>query len=123
MALEHYLIARIAGAGTDAGWLDGLSLHVLAQTAENLGVLMTLGPDARRSDITDLQWIEAGAVGHSVLAAGPDALHHVLADMKRGHVNDAVRYRARYRFFFEWLCYRDDDRDFDIVRDLVRDFF
>ncbi|MCP6280547.1 hypothetical protein NL459_28370, partial [Klebsiella pneumoniae] len=42
--------------------------------------------------------------------------------MKRGHVNEAGRYRARYRFFFEWLRYRDDDRDFDIIRDLVRDF-
>lgn len=83
---------------------------------------MTLGPGPKRSDITDLQWIAAGAAGFSVLAAGPEALHQLLADMKRGHVNDAGRYRARYRFFFEWLRYRDDHRDFDIIRDLVRDF-
>lgn len=122
MALEHYLIGRIAGADADAGWLNGLPLHVVAQTAENLGILMTLGPAPKRSDITDMQWVAAGAAGFSVLAAGPDALHQVLTDMKRGHVNEAGRYRARYRFFFEWLRYRDDDRDFDIIRDLVRDF-
>lgn len=120
--MEYYLIGRIAGADTDAGWLSGLPLHVVAQTAENLGILMTFGPDAKRSDITDQQWIKAGAAGYPVLSACPDALHQVLADMKRGHVNDTGRYRARYRFFFEWLRYRDDDRDFDIIRDLVRDF-
>lgn len=122
MVLEHYLISRISGVNADAGWLGGIPFHVVAQTAENLGILMTLGPDPKRSDITDLQWIAAGAAGFPALAAGPEALHHVLADMKRGHVNDAGRYRARYRFFFEWLRYRDDDRDFDIIRDLVRDF-
>ena len=122
MVLERYLISRISGENADAGWLGKLPLHVVSQTAENLGILMTLGPDPKRSDITDLQWIAAGAVGFPVLASGPDALHQVLADMKRGHVNDSGRYRARYRFFFEWLRYRDDDRDFDIIRDLVRDF-
>jgi hypothetical protein len=122
MVLEHYLIIRISGANADAGWPGKLPLHVVAQTAENLGILMTHGPDPKRSDVTDLQWIAAGAAGFPVLAAGPDALHQVLTDMKRGHVNDAGRYRARYRFFFEWLRYRDDDRDFDIIRDLVRDF-
>lgn len=75
MALEHNLIARIAGENLGGGWLDGLPLHVAAQTSENLGILMTRGPDARRSEITDLQWIEAGAVGYRILAEGPDALH------------------------------------------------
>lgn len=122
MALEHYLIARIAGENPGGGWLDGLPLHVAAQTSENLGILMTLGPDVRRSEIADLQWIEAGAAGYRILAEGPEALHQLLADMKRGYVNDAGRYRARYRFFFEWLRYRDDDRAFDTIRDLVREF-
>ena len=99
MALEHYLIARIASENPGSGWLDGLPLHVAAQTSENLGILMTLGPDARRSEITDLQWIEAGAVGYRILAEGPDALHQLLADMKRGYINDAGRYRTRNRHY------------------------
>lgn len=75
--------------------------------------------DARRSDITDMQWLAAGL---PVLADGSNALNEVLADVKCGHVNNAGRYRARYHFFFEWLRYRDGGRDFDITRDLVRDF-
>ncbi|AUM73077.1 hypothetical protein CYR75_01090 [Paracoccus jeotgali] len=35
---------------------------------------------------------------------------------------DSTLYRTRFRVFFEWLRYRDDDPDFDVIRDIVRDF-
>lgn len=120
-ALERYLGSRII-AGPGKSWIDSLPFHVAAQTADNLGILLTLGPDAKRSAISDLQWAAAGAAGFQALTMGPDGLRQALAEMKRGHVNDAGRYLSRYRFFFDWLRYRDDDRDFDGMRDLVREF-
>ncbi|WP_322894356.1 MULTISPECIES: TniQ family protein [unclassified Yoonia] len=120
-ALEAYLAQRILN-GPASSWLDTLPVHVAAQTCDNLGVLLTLGPDAKRSEISDKEWRAAGDAGYHVLKDGPDGLNAALRDRKVGHINETGRYRTRYRFFFDWLRFRDEDRDFDVIRDLVRDF-
>lgn len=99
-----------------------LPVHVAAQTFDNLGVLLTLGPDAKRSKISDKEWRAAGDAGYHVLKDGPDGLNAALRDRKVGHINETGRYRTRYRFFFDWLRFRDDDHEFDVIRDLVRKF-
>jgi hypothetical protein len=119
--LESYLARRIAN-GSGSSWLDKLPFHIAAQTADNLGVLLTLGPNAKRSEVSNLEWVAAGDAGYQVLKDGPDALHVALRDLKVGYVNGTGRYRTRYRCFFDWLRFRNDDRDFDCIRDLVRDF-
>lgn len=119
--LEEYLVDRILN-GPGNSWIDSLPFHVAAQTAENLGVLLTLGPDLKRTEVNDAAWFRAGAEGYRVLRQGPGALLATLTEIKKGFVNDAGRYRTRYRFFFEWLRYRDTDADFDGIRDLVRNF-
>ena len=43
LALQGYLTARVA-EGPGKCWFDSLPLHVAAQTADNLGILLTLGP-------------------------------------------------------------------------------
>lgn len=119
--LENYLLARIQdGAGED--WIDRLPFHVAAHTSENLGALMLLGPDASRDLITEREWHQAGSIGFSILKDGPDALCDWLKELQRAVPLDAALYRTRYRLFFDWLRYRDDDPDFDIIRDLVREF-
>ncbi len=75
--LEQYLIGRISGTPSSTKWLNELPFHVAAQTAQNLGILMTLGATPRRVDITNLDWIKAGAAGYHVLAEGPDAMLQV----------------------------------------------
>ena len=99
-----------------------LPFHVAAQTSENLGALMLLGPDASRDLITEREWHQAGSIGFSILKDGPDALCDRLKELQRAVPLDAALYRTRYRLFFDWLRYRDDDPDFDIIRDLVREF-
>ncbi|SEC39520.1 TniQ family protein [Rhodobacter sp. 24-YEA-8] len=119
--LENYLLARIQdGAGDE--WIDRLPFHVAAQTSENLGALILLGPDAPRDLITEAEWHRAGSIGFSILKNGPEGLCNALKELQRAVPLDAALYRTRYRLFFDWLRYRDDDRDFDIIRDLVREF-
>ncbi|MBJ2153964.1 TniQ family protein [Paracoccus sp. IB05] len=64
--LENYLLARIQG-GTGKEWIDRLPFHVAAQTSENLGALILLGPDAPRDLITEAEWHQAGSIGLSIV--------------------------------------------------------
>ncbi|RAP41759.1 hypothetical protein BYZ73_09175 [Rhodovulum viride] len=121
LLFEHYLRNRIEkGAGNT--WLDRLPFHVAAQTCEAFGLLLTLGPKARRETVTPAQWAAAGTAGYGVLRHGPDAFREKLKEIQRAHPVDNTLYRTRYRVFFEWLRHRDDDPQFDVIRDLVREF-
>ncbi|MBL3611343.1 TniQ family protein [Rhodovulum sulfidophilum] len=121
LLFEHYLRNRIEkGAGNT--WLDRLPFHVAAQTCEGFGLLLTLGPKTRRETATPAQWAAAGTAGFSVLRRGPDAFRQKLKDIQQTHPVDNTLYRTRYRVFFEWLRHRDDDPQFDVIRDLVREF-
>ncbi|MBY5971423.1 TniQ family protein [Ferrimonas balearica] len=119
--LERYLRARIE-QGPGGTWLDLLPFHVAAQTCEGFGLLLTLGPKARREKATPAQWAAAGTAGYDVLRHGPDAFRQRLKDIQQAHPVDNTLYRTRYRVFFEWLRHRDDDPQFDVIRDLVREF-
>ncbi|MBU3033944.1 TniQ family protein [Tritonibacter mobilis] len=121
LLFEHYLRNRIE-KGPGKTWLDRLPFHVAAQTCEGFGLLLTLGPKARREVVTPAQWAAAGTVGFSVLRRGPDAFRQKLKDIQQAHPIDNTLYRTRYRVFFEWLRHRDDDPQFDVIRDLVREF-
>lgn len=118
--LETYLLARIKdGAGEE--WIGGLPFPVAAHTSEKLGALVLLGPGESRDLITGGEWYRAGSIGFSILKDGPDALCDGLKELQRAVPLDAALYRTRHRLFFDWLRYRDDDPDVDIIRDLVRE--
>lgn len=51
LLFEHYLRTRIE-KGPGKTWLDRLPFHVAAQTCEGFGLLLTLGPKARRETVT-----------------------------------------------------------------------
>lgn len=121
LLFEHYLRTRIE-KGPGKTWLDRLPFHVAAQTCEGFGLLLTLGPKARRETVTPAQWAAAGTAGYGVLRHGPDAFREKLKEIQRAHPVDNTLYRTRYRVFFEWLRHRDDDPQFDVIRDLVREF-
>ena len=119
--LETYLIDRLR-RGPGPEWLDQLPFHVAAQTAENLGAMLNLGADFPRGRITEAQWMAAGASGYRILVGGETAFRQALKNVQTAAPIDAGVYKSRYRNFFGWLRYRNDDRDFDVIRDLVREF-
>lgn len=121
LELEQYLLNRIRNGPTKL-WLDRSSFHVAAQACEMLGALLTLGPDARRSQLTVDQWTVAGTAGLRTLRKGSKGLRGKLKEIRDSHPIEEKLHRAHYRVFFEWLRYRDDDTDFDIFRNIVRDF-
>lgn len=121
LALEQYLCDRVQhGAGNS--WLDQQPFHVAAQACEMLGLLVTHGPNAKRDQMRPRDWAAAGSAGFRVLYEGPDAFRAKLKAIQTAQPLDNTLYRTRFRVFFEWLRYRDDDRDFDVIRDIVRQF-
>ncbi|CAM3202369.1 TniQ family protein [Paracoccus nototheniae] len=119
--LTQYLRDRVL-RGRGSSWVDQLPFHVASQTCEMFGLLLTVGPDAQRKGITTGEWAAAGAAGLTVLQGGPDAFSAKLKDVQSAQPMENGSYRARLRVFFEWLRYRDDDPDFDVIRDIVRKF-
>lgn len=88
---------------------------------ERVGLLLTHGPDAKRDEIQPPDWAAVGTAGFNVLQRGPDALRGKLKAIQMAQPLDNILYRTRFRVFFDWLRDRDDDPDFDIIRDIVRD--
>lgn len=121
LELENYLTNRIRN-GTVGSWLDRSPFHVAAQACEMLGLLLTIGPKAKRSETTDPQWAAAGSSGLQVLRGGPNSLRKKLKAIRDAHPIEEKLHRSHYGVFFEWLRYRDDDKDFDIFRNIVREF-
>lgn len=119
--LEAWLIERIS-LGRGRGWFDDMPIHVAAQTAENLGALMTLGADAKRSEISARDWLRAGAAGFEVMRNGLDAMLATLREIQSLTPIDARLHRHRFRLFYNWLRDRDEDPAFDVIRDSVRDY-
>lgn len=121
LELEHYLSDRIAGSAK-GGWLDVLPFHVASQTCEMFGLLLSQGPDAKRERIGPPEWAAAGTAGFRILRQGADAFRSELKAVQKASPLDNTLYRTRFRVFFECLRYRDDDPDFDVIRNIVRQF-
>ncbi|WP_126153984.1 hypothetical protein [Paracoccus haematequi] len=58
----------------------------------------------------------------SILRDGSEALRQTLKEIQASHPVGEKLYRSHYGVFFDWLRSRDDDPDFDVVRDVVREF-
>lgn len=121
LELERYVTRRISGRPRRT-WLDSLPLHVAAQTCEMFGALLTLGPQMKRAALDDTQWVAAGTAGLKILHGGPESLCTTLKEIQNNHAVGEKLYRSHYGIFFDWLRSRNDDGDFDVVRDIVRDF-
>jgi len=120
-SLQTYLMQRLHGAkGPD--WPDSLSFHVIAQSAEALGVLLINGADADRADLTEAEWIKAGQCGFDVFTGGPEALRQKLKSLQDTAWVGRSLHRQTYRVFFQWLRGRRHDESFAPVIDVVRSF-
>ncbi len=120
-SLQTYLMQRLHGAkGPD--WPDSLPFHVIAQSAEALGVLLANGADADRADLTEPEWIKAGQRGFDVFADGPEALRQRLKSIQDTAWVGRSLHRQTYRVFFQWLRGHRHDESFAPVIDVVRSF-
>jgi len=115
LRLQTYVRARIDGA-VGAGWLDWLDLHVVVQTSERLGLLLTQGAEADPKSVTPQVWIKAGEVGFNTLARGEDAFWDNLRRILKPVPFEHQKPRTVFNNFHMWLTYRRDDKSFDPIR-------
>ncbi len=120
-SLQTYLMQRLNGA-TGPDWPDSLPFHVIAQSAEALGVLLLFGADADRAELTETEWIQAGRCGFDVFAKGPHALRQKLKSLQDTAWVGRALHRQTYRVFFQWLRGHRHDDSFAPVIDVVRGF-
>lgn len=125
-ALEDYLHDRLDGSAGPV-WLDALPWHVAARTCEVIGAVATLGRKAPIQTMTDDQWREAGEVGFSVAAAGPDGIRAFLDDLRATYPENHVDPSGPQAWFgrlHTWLASSQTnglDPLRDIMIDMVRD--
>ena len=115
LRLQSYVRARMEGCG-NAGWLDQLDLHVVVQTAEWLGLLLTQGAEADPKTVTPQAWIKAGEAGFNTLARGEDAFWDRLRGILKPVPFEHQKPRTVFNNFHMWLTYRRDDKSFDPIR-------
>lgn len=115
LRLQSYVRARIDGAG-EAGGLDRLDLHVVVQTSERLGLLLTQGAEADPKIVTPQAWIKAGEAGFNILARGEDAFCNSLRRILKPVLFEHQKPRTVFNNFHMWLTYRRDDKSFDPIR-------
>lgn len=115
LRVQSYVRARVKGSG-EAGWLENLDLHVVVQTAERLGLLLTQGAEDDPKSVTPQAWIRAGEVGFHALARGEDAFWDGLRRILKPIPFEHQKPRTVFNNFHIWLTYRRDDKSFDSIR-------
>jgi hypothetical protein len=105
--LERYITSRLA-EGFEGGtpWLDAMSIQIVAEASEHLGVLEKFGADTARSSLTDDQLHEAGGVGFGILTEGPAAFQRCLKDSMIRHPGGSNALAANIAFcehLYHWL--------------------
>ncbi|MGB1264733.1 MAG: TniQ family protein [Nereida ignava] len=118
---EEYLTQRLWQKPT-SHWIDAQAFHVVWQMSEALGLLLTKGPNSKPQDESAPTLINAADAGFAVLSLGPQALIKALADIRDEAGSDRSAYGKLYRPLMSCLRERRDDAEFDIIRQLVREF-
>lgn len=101
----RYLSDRLHGHDPDSGarWLDGLPLDVAARLCENIGTLVTAGPNSHPKALDRKRMIEAGASGFAICAERPEALWDVYESVRRRSQSLKGGFYADFGFYTRWL--------------------
>ena len=83
--------------------LDGLPVDVAARLSENLGILVTLGSDARPQTLSGKERATAGGFGFAICAQGSDALSAAYDTVRRRSTSDRGGFYSDFGFFARWL--------------------
>lgn len=113
--LQAYVQARIKGSG-NAGWLDTLDLHVVTQTSDYLGLMLTKGADFDPKTTSAQEWINAGEAGFATLNGGEVAFWNSLELVLHPVPFEQQKPRTVFNNFHKWLTYRREDTSFDPIR-------
>ncbi|WP_220269855.1 hypothetical protein, partial [Paracoccus lutimaris] len=120
----RYLSDRLHGHDphNGASWLDGLPLDVAARLCENVGTLVTAGPQSHPKALDRKRMIEAGASGFAICAEGPDALSDVYESVRRRSQSLKGGFYADFGFYTRWLQRMAQPERYRQVLDNFRDF-
>ncbi|WP_239495907.1 hypothetical protein [Yoonia maritima] len=118
---EAYISDRLDGAASNP-FLDSQPMHVATRLCEVLGFVIENGPKRRISEATDDDLRLAGQTGFNALRSGEDGLYAALDAMVSPIALRTVRHQSDFGAFFEWLRTSSMGKDFEMLRDKVRDF-
>jgi len=122
---ERYLVNRLEGGPCRPGfWPDSMPFYQVVRAAEAIGALSTFGPKCKMKELTQDQKLEAGAVGFSVLAEGPEGFRRCLVDsldLWPKMPKDFVMPGANFGPLYGWLRDQLEDPASDQLRDILRD--
>lgn len=83
--------------------LDGLPVDVAARLSENLGILVTLGSDARPQTLSGKERAIAAGSGFAICAQGKHALSAAYDSVRRRSTSDRGGFYSDLGFFTRWL--------------------
>ena len=120
----RYLSDRLHGHDphNGASWLDGLPLDVAARLCENVGTLVTAGPQSHPKALDRKRMIEASASGFAISAEGPDALSNVYDSIRRRSESSKGGFYADFGFYTRWLQRMAQPDRYRQVLDQFQDF-
>lgn len=124
MRFARYLSDRLHGHDPRNGacWLDGLPLDVAARLCENVGTLVTAGPNSHPKALDRKSMIEAGASGFAICAEGPEALWDVYGSIRRRSSSSKGGFYADFGFYTRWLQRMAQPERYRQVLDHFRSF-
>ncbi|WP_273503350.1 TniQ family protein [Paracoccus sphaerophysae] len=122
--LEHYLTDRSLQQNAPC-WPDGLTIPAVCRVSELLGCVSLHGSDSQFGKLTPAQRREAAGAGFAILAGGPEALRKALDDIRRRDRRMLGNQpQPSYGEFQRLLgSHWKHSREFDLVRDVVREYF
>ncbi|WP_136653285.1 TniQ family protein [Paracoccus aeridis] len=101
----RYIRARLCQDTNRTGLtlLDRLPVDVAARLCENLGILVTSGPDPRPQALSGRERATAGGCGFAICAQGSDALSAAYDTVRRRSTSDRGGFYSDFGFFARWL--------------------
>lgn len=117
--LSKYIEARAMGAPV-SDWIDTLECNAAAYFCELLGLLIDRGADVGISALSDGERRQVGDIGYEVASRGPECVVDALEALPRPKVKSKAQ--AHLGSLYQWLSRSASDKQYDPLKDLVRDY-
>lgn len=121
--VQEYAISRLFGPAPQSHWLNSLSLYAAIITCESLGALLTIGPSADLSRMSEPELDHAGSVGFEVARGGEAGIRKVLSEAQASHRTMHTRREkigSLYGPFYHAFARKIKSIDCAPIRDLLR---
>lgn len=118
--LARYLTRRLDGVEPE-GWLTSMPAYAAARSCEIVGLARSKGVHALWKDASDLDRHVAGAVGYSILSAGPAALRDFFRDLRSAAPAEEFGFLKVYGRVFDFVSHGDLSEAYEPMRAVLRD--